>query len=103
MGVTSPYFAGPGGNLGTFLAWDAASARKARKKKESDSSWWRAQVTTGDVAIVADLPRAGSVRPAGRGAHVVSRRAATCDSLRGASRIRWPCPARGGSAQSSSG
>src|SRR2546430_17739773 len=29
---TSPYFAGPGGNLGTFMAWDAATGRKVDRK-----------------------------------------------------------------------
>src|SRR2546426_11424119 len=34
MGVTSPYFAGPGGNLGAFMAWDAATGRKIWENKE---------------------------------------------------------------------
>src|SRR5207302_4641988 len=34
VGVTSPYFAGPGGNLGTFRARDAAGGRKVGAHKE---------------------------------------------------------------------
>ena len=34
VGVNSPYAAGPGGYLGTFMAWDAATGRKVWENKE---------------------------------------------------------------------
>ena len=55
MGVTSPYFAGPGGNLGTFMAWDAASGRKVWENKEPYPNWSGALVTAGDVAFYGTL------------------------------------------------
>jgi PQQ-dependent dehydrogenase (methanol/ethanol family) len=55
MGVTSPYFAGPGGNLGTFMAWDAATGRKVWENKEPYPNWSGALVTAGDVAFYGTL------------------------------------------------
>ncbi len=55
VGVTSPYFAGPGGNLGTFMAWDAASGRKVWENKEPYPNWSGALVTAGDVAFYGTL------------------------------------------------
>jgi PQQ-dependent dehydrogenase (methanol/ethanol family) len=55
MGVTSPYFAGPGGNLGAFMAWDAATGRKVWENKEPYPNWSGALVTAGDVAFYGTL------------------------------------------------
>ena len=55
MGVDSPYHPGPGGNLGAFIAWDAASGRKAWEDKESYPSWSGALVTAGDVVFYGTL------------------------------------------------
>ena len=55
MGVTSPYSAGPGGNLGSFLAWDAARGKKVWEIKEPFPNWSGALVTAGDVAFYGTL------------------------------------------------
>ncbi len=55
VSVTSPYFAGPGGNLGAFMAWDAASGRKVWENKEPYPNWSGALVTAGDVAFYGTL------------------------------------------------
>jgi len=55
MGANSPYFAGPGGNLGSFIAWDAATGRKVWENKEPFPNWSGALVTAGDVAFYGTL------------------------------------------------
>jgi PQQ-dependent dehydrogenase (methanol/ethanol family) len=55
MSVDSPYFPGPGGNLGGFIAWDAASGRKVWENKEPYPGWSGALVTAGDVAFYGTL------------------------------------------------
>jgi PQQ-dependent dehydrogenase (methanol/ethanol family) len=55
VGVTSPYKAGPGGYLGSFLAWDAATGRKVWEDKEPFPNWSGALVTGGDVAFYGTL------------------------------------------------
>ena len=55
MGVNSPYSAGPGGYLGSFMAWDAATGRKIWENKEPYPSWSGALVTAGDVAFYGTL------------------------------------------------
>jgi PQQ-dependent dehydrogenase (methanol/ethanol family) len=55
MGVNSPYAAGPGGHLGSFIAWDAASGRKVWEDKEPYPNWSGALVTAGDVAFYGTL------------------------------------------------
>ena len=55
MGINSPYHAGPGGNLGTFLAWDAATGKKVWENKETFPNWSGALVTAGDVAFYGTL------------------------------------------------
>ena len=55
MGVNSPYTAGPGGYLGTFMAWDAANGRKVWENREPYPSWSGALVTAGDVAFYGTL------------------------------------------------
>jgi lanthanide-dependent methanol dehydrogenase len=55
MGINSPYYAGPGGYLGSFLAWDAATGRKVWETKEPYPTWSGALVTGGDVAFYGTL------------------------------------------------
>ena len=55
MGVDSPYSAGPGGYLGSFMAWDATTGRKVWEDKEPYPSWSGALVTAGDVAFYGTL------------------------------------------------
>jgi PQQ-dependent dehydrogenase (methanol/ethanol family) len=55
MGVDSPYSAGPGGYLGTFMAWDAATGKKVWENKEPFPNWSGALVTAGDVAFYGTL------------------------------------------------
>jgi PQQ-dependent dehydrogenase (methanol/ethanol family) len=55
MGVNSPYMAGPGGYLGSFMAWDAASGKKVWENKEPYPTWSGALVTAGDVAFYGTL------------------------------------------------
>jgi lanthanide-dependent methanol dehydrogenase len=55
IGVNSPYMAGPGGYLGSFIAWDAASGRKVWENKEPYPNWSGALVTGGDVAFYGTL------------------------------------------------
>jgi lanthanide-dependent methanol dehydrogenase len=55
MGVNSPYFPGPGGYLGTFMAWDAATGKKVWENKEPFPNWSGALVTAGDVAFYGTL------------------------------------------------
>jgi lanthanide-dependent methanol dehydrogenase len=55
VGVDSPYSAGPGGYLGSFMAWDAASGRKVWENKEPFPNWSGALVTAGDVVFYGTL------------------------------------------------
>ena len=55
MGADSPYHAGPGGNLGGFIAWDATNGRKVWEIKEPYPGWSGALVTGGDVAFYGTL------------------------------------------------
>jgi lanthanide-dependent methanol dehydrogenase len=55
MGADNPYHAGPGDNLGGFIAWDAASGRKVWELKEPYPGWSGALVTGGDVAFYGTL------------------------------------------------
>jgi PQQ-dependent dehydrogenase (methanol/ethanol family) len=55
MGINSPYSVGPGGYLGTFLAWDAATGKKVWENKEAFPNWSGALVTGGDVAFYGTL------------------------------------------------
>ena len=55
VGVTSPYAAGPGGYLGSFMAWDAATGKKVWENKERYPNWSGALVTAGDVAFYGTL------------------------------------------------
>ena len=55
VGVDSPYLAGPGGYLGSFIAWDAVTGRKVWENKEAYPTWSGALVTAGDVAFYGTL------------------------------------------------
>jgi lanthanide-dependent methanol dehydrogenase len=55
VGVNSPYKAGSGGYMGSFLAWDAATGRKVWEDKEPFPNWSGALVTGGDVAFYGTL------------------------------------------------
>jgi len=55
VGVVSPYSAGPGGYLGSFMAWDAASGTKVWENKEPFPNWSGALVTAGDVVFYGTL------------------------------------------------
>ncbi len=55
MGADTPYHAGPGGNLGSFIAWDAVNGRKVWEVKEPYPGWSGALVTGGDVAFYGTL------------------------------------------------
>jgi PQQ-dependent dehydrogenase (methanol/ethanol family) len=55
IGADSPYHAGPGGNLGSFVAWDAANGRKVWEVKEPYPAWSGALATAGDVVFYGTL------------------------------------------------
>jgi PQQ-dependent dehydrogenase (methanol/ethanol family) len=55
VGVDSPYTAGPGGYLGSFMAWDAERGRKVWENKEPFPNWSGALVTAGDVVFYGTL------------------------------------------------
>jgi lanthanide-dependent methanol dehydrogenase len=55
IGAGSPYQAGPGGNLGSFMAWDASSGKKVWETKEPFPAWSGALVTAGDVVFYGTL------------------------------------------------
>src|SRR4051812_28816066 len=55
IGAGTPYYAGPGGNLGAFMAWDASSGKKVWELKEHFPTWSGALVTAGDVAFYGTL------------------------------------------------
>jgi lanthanide-dependent methanol dehydrogenase len=55
VGAGSPYKAGPGGNLGAFIAWNAQTGTKVWEIKERYPAWSGALVTGGDVAFYGTL------------------------------------------------
>jgi lanthanide-dependent methanol dehydrogenase len=55
IGASTPYTAGPGGHLGSFIAWDAARGRKVWEIKEPFPVWSGAAVTAGDVVFYGTL------------------------------------------------
>jgi lanthanide-dependent methanol dehydrogenase len=55
LGAGSPYFPGPGGNLGAFMAWDASTGKKVWEIKEEFPTWSGALTTAGDVAFYGTL------------------------------------------------
>ena len=55
IGAGTPYFPGPGGNLGAFMAWNASTGKKVWELKEHFPNWSGALVTAGDVAFYGTL------------------------------------------------
>jgi len=55
MGATTPYRAGPGGNLGAFIAWDAARGKRIWEIKEPYPVWGGALATGGGVVFYGTL------------------------------------------------
>jgi PQQ-dependent dehydrogenase (methanol/ethanol family) len=55
IGASTPYVAGPGGHMGTFLAWDAARGRKVWEIKEKYPVWSGVLATAGDLAFYGTL------------------------------------------------
>jgi PQQ-dependent dehydrogenase (methanol/ethanol family) len=50
-----PYTPGPGGHLGAFIAWDAATGQRAWEIKEKFPVWSGSVVTAGDVTFYGTL------------------------------------------------
>jgi PQQ-dependent dehydrogenase (methanol/ethanol family) len=55
IGASTPYVPGPGGHLGSFIAWDAARGRKVWESKEKFPVWSGSVVTAGDVVFYGTL------------------------------------------------
>jgi PQQ-dependent dehydrogenase (methanol/ethanol family) len=55
MGVTSPYYIGPGGNGGAFIDCDAARGTKVWEIREKFPVWSGSLVTAGDVVFYGTL------------------------------------------------
>jgi len=55
IGANAPYHAGPGGNMGAFIAWDAAAGKRAWEVKEEFPAWSGSLVTAGGVAFYGTL------------------------------------------------
>lgn len=55
IGATTPYYVGPGGNGGAFIAWDAARGRRVWEIKEKFPVWSGSVVTAGDVVFYGTL------------------------------------------------
>jgi PQQ-dependent dehydrogenase (methanol/ethanol family) len=50
-----PYTPGPGGHMGAFIAWDAATGKRAWEIKEKFPVWSGSVVTAGDVTFYGTL------------------------------------------------
>ena len=55
IGAATPYVAGPGGNMGAFIAWDAAAGRRVWEIKEKYPVWSGAVTTAGDLVFYGTL------------------------------------------------
>jgi alcohol dehydrogenase (cytochrome c) len=55
IGANTPYQPGPGGHLGSFIAWDAAVGRKVWEIKEKFPVWSGVLTTGGDVVFYGTL------------------------------------------------
>ena len=55
MGATIPYTPGPGGYLGAFIAWDAATGRRVWEIREKFPVWSGSLATAGDVVFYGTL------------------------------------------------
>jgi PQQ-dependent dehydrogenase (methanol/ethanol family) len=55
IGANSPYYAGAGGNMGAFIAWDAATGKKVWEIKEHYPVWSGVVATGGGVVFYGTL------------------------------------------------
>jgi len=55
IGAAAPYYPGEGGNLGAFIAWDAAKGKKVWEIKEPYPVWSGVLATGGGVAFYGTL------------------------------------------------
>src|SRR6185437_14095863 len=55
IGATTSYHAGPGGNMGAFIAWDATTGRKVWEIREKYPVWSGVLATGGDVVFYGTL------------------------------------------------
>ena len=55
IGANTPYQAGPGGHLGSFIAWDATVGRKVWEIKEKFPVWSGVLATAGDIVFYGTL------------------------------------------------
>jgi lanthanide-dependent methanol dehydrogenase len=55
MSANTPYTVGPGGHRGGFIAWDAATGRKAWEVTEPYPTWSGSLATAGDVVFYGTL------------------------------------------------
>ncbi len=55
IGASVPYKAGPGGNLGAFIAWDPVKGERVWEIKEPYPAWSGALVTAGDAVFYGTL------------------------------------------------
>ncbi|HUN76417.1 MAG TPA: PQQ-dependent dehydrogenase, methanol/ethanol family [Steroidobacteraceae bacterium] len=55
MGATTPYIADPGGHMGGFIAWDAATGRKVWEIQERYPAWSGSLATAGNVVFYGTL------------------------------------------------
>ena len=55
IGANTPYSAGAGGQMGGFIAWDAATGRKVWENKEPYPTWSGTLATAGDVVFYGTL------------------------------------------------
>lgn len=55
IGASTPYHAGPGGNLGVFMAWDPVAGRKVWEIKEKFPVWSGSVVTASSVVFYGTL------------------------------------------------
>jgi glucose dehydrogenase len=55
IGANTPYVAGPGGNMGAFIAWDAAAGKRVWEIKEKYPVWSGVVSTAGDLVFYGTL------------------------------------------------
>src|ERR1700704_1463888 len=55
IGAGAPYKPGPGGNLGAFIAWDAANGKRVWEIKEKYPVWSGVVATAGSVVFYGTL------------------------------------------------
>ena len=55
IGASTPYVAGPGGNMGAFIAWDASQGKRVWEIKEKYPVWSGVVATAGDLVFYGTL------------------------------------------------